>query len=64
MGEKLKKLLPVIVLVPLAAGSIGYRISGEQVTNSLYAGFALYFTNPVSEAYNCWIEFALSLIHI
>ncbi len=58
MGEKLKKLLPVIVLVPLAAGSIGYRISGEQVTNSLYAGFALYFTNPVSEAYNCWIEFA------
>lgn len=53
-----KVLIPIICLIPLLMGTIGYLCSGEMVTNSLYASFALYFTNPVSDAYNGWIEFA------
>lgn len=58
MKKIIKVLIPVIVLLPLAAGTIGYLDSGEMVTNALYASFALYFTNPVSDAYNGWVEFA------
>lgn len=53
-----KKILPILALVPLVVGTIGYFISGEMFSNALYAAFALYFTNPVSDAYNAYIEIA------
>lgn len=53
-----KKYLPVLTVVPLVLGAIGYIISGEMCTNALYAAFALYFTNPISDAYNMFIEIA------
>ena len=49
-------MLPVLALLPLVIGTIGYSISGEMFSNSLYAAFALYFTNPISDAYNLYIE--------
>ena len=58
MKEIFRKLIPVICLVPLVVGMVGYLLSGEWISNALYASFALYFTNPVSEAYNGCIEFA------
>lgn len=63
MDEKMKKKLIriaqiLIFLVPLLMGIIGYVRSGEGVTNAVYASFALYFVNPVSDGYNRWIEFA------
>ena len=59
MRKKIGKLLiPILCLIPLLTGTIGYLNCGERVTNSLYASFALYFTNPVSDAYNGCIEFA------
>lgn len=54
----IKKLLPMLALVPLVVGTIGYILSGEMFSNALYAAFALYFTNPVSEAYNICVEIA------
>ncbi len=54
----IKKLLPILAMVPLMVGTIGYIFSGEMFSNALYAAFALYFTNPVSDAYNISIEFA------
>lgn len=54
----IKKLLLILALVPLVAGTIGYIFSGEMFSNALYAAFALYFTNPVSDAYNISIEIA------
>jgi len=56
--ELLKKALPLFSLIPLIIGTIGYRILGDTFSNCLYAGFALYFTNPISDAYNGFIEFA------
>jgi hypothetical protein len=58
MKNILKKLIPIICLIPFAVGTAGYLISGETATDSLYAAFALYFTNPVSDAYNGCVEFA------
>lgn len=52
----IKNLLPVVALLPLIIGTIGYILSGEMFSNALYASFALYFTNPVSDAYNIYIE--------
>lgn len=54
----MKKLLPMTALLPLVIGSVGYIISGEMISDALYAAFALYFTNPVSGAYNVYIEIA------
>lgn len=54
----LKKLILVIGLVPLIAGAIGYWGPGDRLTDALYASFALYFTNPVSDGYNGFVEFA------
>lgn len=48
----------MLALLPLVIGTIGYIISGEMISNALYAAFALYFTNPISEAYNVYIEIA------
>lgn len=53
-----KKIIPIICLFPLIAGTVGYLMCGEMITDAIYAGFALYFTNPVSDAYNGYIEFA------
>ena len=53
-----KKVLTVLALVPLVLGTIGYILSGEMTTNAIYAAFALYFTNPISDAYNVYIEIA------
>ena len=58
MKKLCKRLIPVIVLIPLIAGTAGYLLSGERGSDALYASFALYFTNPVSDAYNGGIEFA------
>lgn len=58
MKNFFKKMIPVICLVPLIGGTAGYLLSGERVSDALYASFALYFTNPVSDAYNGCIEFA------
>lgn len=48
----------MLALVPLIIGTIGYILAGEMCSNALYAAFALYFTNPVSDAYNLYIEIA------
>lgn len=58
MKRLLTKILPFIALIPLIIGTIGYHISGDAFTNCLYASFALYFTNPISDAYNGFVEFA------
>ena len=54
----MKKSLPILAPIPEIVGTIGYVISGERFSNALYAAFALYFTNPVSDAYNIYIEIA------
>lgn len=54
----IKKMIPAICLIPLIVGTVGYLVWGEMITDSLYASFALYFTNPISDAYNGYIEFA------
>lgn len=53
-----KKVLTVLALVPLVLGTIGYKLSGEMITNALYAAFSLYFTSQISDAYNVYIEIA------
>lgn len=58
MKKQINKIWPVIVALPLVVGAIGYYKVGNTFSNSLYAGFTLYFTNPVSDDYNGWIEFA------
>ena len=59
MMKIIKKIIwPVIAALPLVIGTVGYVKSGERLTNGLYAAFALYFTNPVSDVYNMCIETA------
>lgn len=58
MKNILKKWIPLLSVVPFIVGSAGYIIAGEGVTDSLYASFALYFVNPVSDGRNILIEFA------
>lgn len=58
MKKYLSKLIPILCLIPLIVGAIGYSLSGDFITDALYASFALYFTNPISDAYNGFIEFA------
>lgn len=58
LKKLLKKILPVLALLPLVIGTIGYIVSGEMFSNSLYASFALYFTNPISDEYNICVEIA------
>lgn len=58
MKNWLKRIVPIVSVIPFAAGSAGYMLAGEGATNALYASFALYFTNPVSDAYNLLIELA------
>lgn len=58
MKDIFKKMIPLLFFVPFVTGSIGYIRSGDGITDSLYASFALYFTNPVSDSYNLCIEIA------
>lgn len=58
MKRLLRKILPWMALFPLVTGTIGYLIPGGRFTDALYAGFALYFTNPVSDEYNIYVEIA------
>ena len=54
----IKKMLPVLAILPMAIGALGYMLAGEMFSNALYAAFALYFTNPISDAYNVFVEAA------
>lgn len=54
----IKKMLPVLAILPMAIGALGYILAGEMFSNALYAAFALYFTNPISDAYNIFVEAA------
>ncbi|MBQ1192501.1 MAG: hypothetical protein IIX45_00020 [Lachnospiraceae bacterium] len=56
--NKIKKLLPVLMVFPFIIGAIGYYCGGEAITDSLYASFALYFINPVSDVYNVFVDLA------
>lgn len=58
MKKILKKIIPILGVVPFIVGSVGYIAAGEGVTDSMYASFALYFVNPVSDEHNILIEFA------
>lgn len=58
MKNILKKAAPAFFLVPFVLGSVGYIIEGNRVTDSIYAGFSLYFTSIVLDSYNIWIEIA------
>ncbi len=58
MKNILKKLIPILGIVPFIAGGIGYIAVGEGITDSLYGSFALYFVSPVSDGHNLLIEFA------
>lgn len=51
-------ILAALAIFPLVIGTIGYLMAGDGITDSLYESFALYFTNPVSDAYNIFIEIA------
>lgn len=54
----LKKYLPILAIFPLIIGTYGYITAGERPSDALYAAFALYFVNPVSDGYNFFIEIA------
>lgn len=57
-SEQLKKIIPVLTILPFILGAAGYVMSGETLSDSLYGSFALYFVNPVSDGYNILIEIA------
>ncbi len=62
--DSLKKMIPVFAVIPFLAGTAGYYQTldtlpgARRVMESMYSSFALYFVNPVSEAYNPLIEIA------
>lgn len=56
MKRYLKKAVPLLYILPFVIGSIGYRIAGETITDSMYAGLLLYFVSCISDSYNIWIE--------
>ena len=58
MNNKIKKLIPVLSVLPFIIGTVGYVQAGEAFTDSLYASFALYFINPVSDSYNILVDIA------
>ena len=53
-----KLLTAAAALTPWAVGSAGYYEAGLSFSNSLYAAFALYFTNQISAEYNGLNELA------
>lgn len=58
MKEFIKKCMVLLVIVPLIIGTVGYTFAGAMISDALYSSFALYFTNPISDAYNIYIEIA------
>ena len=58
MKEFIKKCMVLLVIVPLIIGTVGYTFAGAMISDALYSSFALYFTNPISDAYNICIEIA------
>lgn len=54
----LKACVPLLAVCPFVIGAMGYYAAGEKFFDALYASFALYFVNPVSDAYNIPIEIA------
>ena len=58
MNNNLKKLIPVISILPFIIGTVGYVQAGEAFTDALYASFALYFISPVSDSYNVLVDIA------
>lgn len=54
----IKICIPLLAVCPFIIGAAGYYTAGETFYNALYASFALYFVNPVSDAYNILIEIA------
>lgn len=54
--KNINKYIPALILVPFVIGAIGYTIGGEAITDALYASFALYFVNPVSDVYNVFVD--------
>lgn len=54
----LGKCVPPLAVCPFVIGALGYCAAGEELSDALYASFALYFVNPVSDAYNIPIEIA------
>lgn len=57
-NERYKWLVPVLCVLPFAIGSIGYRMAGEKISDSLYYSFSLYFVNLNSDSYNVIVEIA------
>lgn len=58
MKNVFKRFIPIISIIPLIIGTVGYLVSGEMITNALYDGIALYSMGQNSDAYNGYIEFA------
>jgi len=58
LKEIIKKHIFILAIIPLLIGTIGYMRVGIMFSNALYSSFALYFTNPISDAYNIYIEIA------
>lgn len=54
----LAKCVPLLAVCPFVIGTFGYCAAGEKLSDGFYASFALYFVNPVSDAYNIPIEIA------
>lgn len=53
-----EKCVPLLAVCPFVIGALGYYAAGEELSDALYASFALYFVNPVSDVYNIPIEIA------
>ena len=54
----MKKIIPIIIVIPFILGTIGYLFAEEKITDSLYDSIVLYWFSPTSDAYNIWIEIA------
>lgn len=54
----LEKCVPLFIICPFIVGAVGYYSAGEKLSDALYASFALYFVNPVSDACNIPVEIA------
>ncbi|WP_295213328.1 hypothetical protein [Ruminococcus sp.] len=58
MKKVIKKILPIICLLPLVIGFIGYIAAGENVSDSLYGSITLYSMSMTFDSHNGYIELA------
>lgn len=58
MEKVIKKILPIICLVPLVIGYIGYIVAGKNVSDSLYGSITLYSMSMTFDSHNGYIELA------